>query len=319
MDDEVQGTGNQYDYGFRIYNPRLAKFLSVDPLAPEYPWYTPYQFAGNTPIQAIDLDGLEEIHYTLIIDRNKGTTELKYSHSVDIVDKVLVTDRKPTQWMDPGKHHFEERVNQRKVFVLDIFDPGYGTGREGRTETYREKSTGFNQRMHTEYNSHAGSGAGYAEAYSFDVYDYGAGRSGQRELSNAQKNRIDANSFELLLAAIPITKIVKLPRFIVRSSKFDYFFGRVTSSLKNQQRSLQNLKDLTTLGIKSEGQLLKYFDDAARSGEEVGRKTTNFGTTVIKSVQIGDKGALEVGFFYKGSNMTITPEVASIIPKIAKK
>jgi pimeloyl-ACP methyl ester carboxylesterase len=31
----------------------------VDPLAPEYPWYTPYQFAGNMPIWAIDRDGLE--------------------------------------------------------------------------------------------------------------------------------------------------------------------------------------------------------------------------------------------------------------------
>jgi hypothetical protein len=31
----------------------------VDPLAPSYPWYTPYQFAGNMPISAIDLDGLE--------------------------------------------------------------------------------------------------------------------------------------------------------------------------------------------------------------------------------------------------------------------
>jgi RHS repeat-associated protein len=58
-DNEVSGNGNQYDYGFRIYNPRLGKFLSVDPLLKDYPWYTPYQFAGNTPIQAIDLDGLE--------------------------------------------------------------------------------------------------------------------------------------------------------------------------------------------------------------------------------------------------------------------
>jgi RHS repeat-associated protein len=48
------------DYGFRIYNPRIAKFLSVDPLTKEYPWYTPYQFAGNKPIFAVDLDGLEE-------------------------------------------------------------------------------------------------------------------------------------------------------------------------------------------------------------------------------------------------------------------
>ena len=49
----------QYDYGFRIYDPRLVRFKSVDPLAKSYPWYTPYQFAGNSPIKFIDLDGLE--------------------------------------------------------------------------------------------------------------------------------------------------------------------------------------------------------------------------------------------------------------------
>jgi len=54
------GGGSTYDYGFRIYNPSLAKFLSVDPLSTSYPWYTPYQFAGNAPIWAIDLDGLEQ-------------------------------------------------------------------------------------------------------------------------------------------------------------------------------------------------------------------------------------------------------------------
>jgi hypothetical protein len=43
----------------RIYNPSLGRFLSVDPITDEYPELTPYQFASNTPIQAIDLDGLE--------------------------------------------------------------------------------------------------------------------------------------------------------------------------------------------------------------------------------------------------------------------
>lgn len=61
MDNKPSGTGNQYDYGFRIYDARIAKFLSVDPLTSSYPWYTPYQFAGNTPIEAIDLDGLEPL------------------------------------------------------------------------------------------------------------------------------------------------------------------------------------------------------------------------------------------------------------------
>jgi RHS repeat-associated protein len=59
-DQEWNSGGAEYDYGFRIYDPRLARFLSVDPLTKDYPWYTPYQFAGNKPINSIDIDGLEE-------------------------------------------------------------------------------------------------------------------------------------------------------------------------------------------------------------------------------------------------------------------
>lgn len=59
-DNEVKGESNQLDYGFRIYDPRLGKFLSIDPLTKKYPWYTPYQFAGNKPIRYVDIDGLEE-------------------------------------------------------------------------------------------------------------------------------------------------------------------------------------------------------------------------------------------------------------------
>jgi RHS repeat-associated protein len=58
-DSDVKGEGNQQDYGMRIYDPRLGRFLSVDPLTQNYPELTPYQFASNTPVQAIDLDGLE--------------------------------------------------------------------------------------------------------------------------------------------------------------------------------------------------------------------------------------------------------------------
>jgi RHS repeat-associated protein len=53
------GALTHYDYGFRIYNPALGRFLSVDPLTKEFPFWNPYQFAGNTPIRATDLDGLE--------------------------------------------------------------------------------------------------------------------------------------------------------------------------------------------------------------------------------------------------------------------
>jgi RHS repeat-associated protein len=58
-DNEVKGEGNQQDYGMRIYDPRLMRFLSVDPISNDYPELTPYQFASNRPIDGIDQDGLE--------------------------------------------------------------------------------------------------------------------------------------------------------------------------------------------------------------------------------------------------------------------
>ena len=44
-DNEVYGEGNSQDYGMRIYDARLGRFLSVDLIASEYPELTPYQFA----------------------------------------------------------------------------------------------------------------------------------------------------------------------------------------------------------------------------------------------------------------------------------
>ncbi|HEY0771807.1 MAG TPA: hypothetical protein VGD31_15890, partial [Sphingobacteriaceae bacterium] len=38
---------------------RLGRFLSVDPLTQDFPFYSPYQFASNSPILAVDLEGLE--------------------------------------------------------------------------------------------------------------------------------------------------------------------------------------------------------------------------------------------------------------------
>ncbi len=68
VDPEIKGSGNSINYLARIYDPRLGRFLSIDPLTKNYPWYTPYQFAGNKPIWAIDVDGLEEYiyQYTLV-------------------------------------------------------------------------------------------------------------------------------------------------------------------------------------------------------------------------------------------------------------
>jgi RHS repeat-associated protein len=63
-DDEIKGSGNSYDYGMRIYDPRIGRFLSVDPLTKEYPWNSVYAYAENDVIRSIDLDGLEKLIIT---------------------------------------------------------------------------------------------------------------------------------------------------------------------------------------------------------------------------------------------------------------
>lgn len=60
-DDEVKGSGNSVNFKFRMYDPRIGRFFAVDPVAKEYPWYTPYQFSGNRVIDAIEFEGKEPI------------------------------------------------------------------------------------------------------------------------------------------------------------------------------------------------------------------------------------------------------------------
>ena len=56
-DDEIEGSGNSYDYGARNYDSRLGRFTAIDPKAAAYPWQSPYVFAANNPIQNIDENG----------------------------------------------------------------------------------------------------------------------------------------------------------------------------------------------------------------------------------------------------------------------
>jgi RHS repeat-associated protein len=56
-DDEVKGEGNSYDFGARMYDSRLGRWLSIDKLYDKYPMMAPYNFAANSPIQAFDPDG----------------------------------------------------------------------------------------------------------------------------------------------------------------------------------------------------------------------------------------------------------------------
>jgi RHS repeat-associated protein len=79
--DGEWGSSTNYDYGFRIYSPAIARFLSVDPLSKSYPMLTPYQFASNRPIDGIDLDGLEYVRADQAVDSYGTTVEQALTNS----------------------------------------------------------------------------------------------------------------------------------------------------------------------------------------------------------------------------------------------
>ena len=89
-DNEVKGEGNQQDYGARIYDPRLGRFLSKDPLTGKYAGWTPYAFAMNDVIRCIDLDGAEKKVVVHWIDGFYGDGTPKITKTTVDINKNIV-------------------------------------------------------------------------------------------------------------------------------------------------------------------------------------------------------------------------------------
>jgi RHS repeat-associated protein len=142
-DNEVKGTGNQQDYGMRVYDSRLGRFLTVDPLMPDYPFYSPYQFAGNKPIVAADLDGLEEW---------MKTQENALRRQAELKVQKGYQNRATIQPYNPGDRTWVQKWRDSKNFLLQWT---YGTANGIYTLT-QQLTSGVTQQ---EYIENMGGGA----------------------------------------------------------------------------------------------------------------------------------------------------------------
>ncbi len=77
-DPELKGEGNSVNYKYRMHDPRVGRFLSLDPLAPDYPHNSPYAFSENRVIDRIELEGLESAEPELLIEGKPTSKVLEY-------------------------------------------------------------------------------------------------------------------------------------------------------------------------------------------------------------------------------------------------
>lgn len=68
--DEFTGSSSHYDFGARILDTRLGRWLSLDPLMWETPQENPYMCMGNNPLYYLDPDGRFKIPIHKRITRN---------------------------------------------------------------------------------------------------------------------------------------------------------------------------------------------------------------------------------------------------------
>jgi RHS repeat-associated protein len=110
-DDETQ----TQDYGMRIYDFRLGKFLSVDPLTQSYPWNSTYAFAENDVISCIDLDGLEKLKAIDGVTIVDGPYDISKINSSEVVKANIVKQRAMNQPPPIPKFNPKNSVNTNKI------------------------------------------------------------------------------------------------------------------------------------------------------------------------------------------------------------
>lgn len=117
-DDEIKGDGNSYDFGARMLDPRLGKWLTIDPLQSKYPMDSPYMFASNSPLAMHDPDGKEKI---IAIGSDNKSWNLRFA----------LTGMKKAR-------DLKEDAGDEQVTVL-LFKAGYSDKQISRIQKYMNK------------------------------------------------------------------------------------------------------------------------------------------------------------------------------------
>src|SRR5574343_237987 len=82
-----------YDFGSRVYDARISRWLSVDFYLNKYPGLSPYNNSANSPIVNVDIDGKDYILKIFFDEDGKGQIQIVYNvYTVSNENKKEIED-----------------------------------------------------------------------------------------------------------------------------------------------------------------------------------------------------------------------------------
>jgi RHS repeat-associated protein len=116
--DEIIGSGNDLDFGARVYDGRLGRHLSIDAFYKKFPNESNYSFAGNSPIIMVDQDGNKKLYYLRVIGLDGKTV----SKTLIAVEKYTTLEYKYKQeyLLLPGIWDETDIYDVEQEIVLDL-------------------------------------------------------------------------------------------------------------------------------------------------------------------------------------------------------
>jgi len=118
-DNEINVNGGDYDFGARIYDSRLGRWLSLDPLMRKYADLSPYNFCNSNPIFFLDIDGKDFIRTIDFKNRKINAEAVIYVKKGDAL-ALNCANNAASFWND---QKYEVKTIEKKIYTFPNATP----------------------------------------------------------------------------------------------------------------------------------------------------------------------------------------------------